>query len=707
MHWHRTGTLLAMCALAGGQGARAADTELDTVVVTATRIAHDTLTLPMSVDRIGSAAIHDGQSQVNLSESLDTVPGVSVQSRQNYAQDLQISSRGFGARSAFGVRGVRLYSDGIPGTMPDGQGQFSQFDLGSADHIEVLRGPFSALYGNSSGGVIAVFTKDAPPGFDLDSTLEYGSLNTQRYAALAEGDTGPVNYVLDVSHFQTDGYRRHSEAQRNLLNGKVRVKLDDVSQLTFIANAIETPFVQDPLGLTAAQVVANPEQAGIGADMFNTRKSLAQEQLGLTYERDFGAHDSLVAMLYSGHRQTTQFQSIPLATQLISTSPGGVIDLARNYDGTDVHFTDRRDFLGTVLTMTAGVSYDDLDEHRRGYLSYIGAELGVEGALRRYETNLVHDLDEYFQAQWDLTERLHATAGVRNSIVDITDHSHLSVSGALPLSGTRYSATNPVAGLSYSVTDNLSTYASFGRGFETPTLNELAYRSISGSLPGMNFGLQPARSSDYEVGVKARGAVFRADAALFFIRTEDELGVLQSSGGRSVYENIGATQREGAELGVTGDLPGNFEARLAYSYLKAVVADAYAGCAGTPCAADVIPAGNFLPAIPQNILYAGLTWRAPAAGFVATAETLVRSRIYADDRNTGYAGGYWTENLRAGFEQQRSGWQTSEFLRIENMFNKAYVGSVIVNDANSRFFEPAPGFGAFVMFEAKYLEPRG
>src|ERR1700733_11037800 len=382
------------------RGAGAA--ELDSVVVTATRIAENSRDLPVSVDRIDAQTIRDGQLQVNLSESLLTVPGVSAQSRQNYAQDLQLSIRGFGARSSFGVRGVRLYSDGIPGTMPDGQGQFSQFDLGSADHIEVLRGPFSALYGNSSGGVIAVFTKDAPPGFDLDSTLEYGSLNTQRYAALAEGDTGPVNYVLDVSHFQTDGYRRHSEAQRNVLNGKVRVKLDDVSQLTFIANAVVSPFMQDPLGLTAAQVAADPEQAGTNADLFNTRKSLGQEQLGLTYERDFGAHDSLVAMLYSGHRQTTQFQSIPLATQLISTSPGGVIDLARNYDGTDVHFTDRRDFLGTVLTLTAGVSYDDLDEHRRGYLSYIGAELGVEGALRRYETNLVHDLDEYFQAQWDL-----------------------------------------------------------------------------------------------------------------------------------------------------------------------------------------------------------------------------------------------------------------------------------------------------------------
>ena len=708
----RTVRLAALGALAAARATFAADAPADgepvlnEVVVTATRVLQQSLTLPMAVDRIGSAEIHDGQSQVNLSESLEVVPGVSVQSRQNYAQDLQISSRGFGARSSFGVRGVRLYSDGIPGTMPDGQGQFSQFDLGSADHIEVLRGPFSALYGNSSGGVIAVFTADGPPGFELGSTLEYGSLNTQRYATLLGGDTGPVNYILDLSHFQTDGYRRHSEAQRNLLNGKVRVKLNDRSTLTFVANALESPYIQDPLGLTSAQVLADPIQAGTGADLFNSRKSLTQEQLGLTYDLEFTDNDSLVAMIYSGHRQTTQYQAIPLATQAAATSPGGVIDLARGYSGTDVHLSDRREFWGTGFTTTVGLSYDDLDEHRRGYLNYIGTELGVEGALRRYETNLVHDLDEYLQAQWDLRPDLHLTLGVRNSIVDLTDHSHLATSGALPLSGTRYSATNPALGVSYEITKQLVSYATFGRGFETPTLNELAYRSVSGNLPGMNLGLQPARSTDYEVGLKSLGEGVRADAALFYIRTTDELGVLQSSGGRTVYENIGATQRQGAELGVTAELPHDFEARLAYSYLKAVVADAYAGCAGTPCTADVIPAGNFLPAIPQNVLYAGFTWRHPASGFVATAETLVRSRIYADDRNSGYAGGYWTENLRAGFEQKRHGWQSSEFVRIENMFNKSYVGSVIVNDANSRFFEPAPGFSVFLVLEAKYLNPR-
>jgi len=711
-------SLVAPCAVAMIRMAAAADApdqaataELNPVVVTATRIAQGSLMLPMSVDRIDGDAIHVGQSQVNLSESLDTVPGVSVQSRQNYAQDLQISSRGFGARSSFGVRGVRLYSDGIPGTMPDGQGQFSQFDLGSADHIEVLRGPFSALYGNSSGGVIAVFTEDGPPGFEIGSTLEYGSLVTQRYAGLLAGDTGKVNYVLDVSHFQTDGYRQHSDAERNLLNGKVRVQLDDVSQLTFVANGIQTPYVQDPLGLTAAQVVASPAQAGTGAVMFDTRKELAQEQVGLTYERRFGADDSLVAMVYGGHRETTQFQAIPLATQAASTSPGGVINLARNYSGTDVHFSDRSELFGTTLTTTAGVSYDGLDEHRYGYLNYIGTDLGVEGALRRAETNLVHDLDEYLQLQWDPTQQLHATAGVRNSIVDISSHSHLSVSGALPLSGTRYAATNPVVGLSYGLTGNLNTYASFGRGFETPTLNELAYRSINGSLPGLNFGLRPARSNDYEVGVKARGAWFRTDAAVFLIHTDDELGVLQSSGGRSVYQNIGPTQRKGLEWGLTADLAPHFEARIAYSYLRAVVQDPYRGCSGTPCTPPnigtvVIPAGSYLPAIPKNILYAGFTWRHPASGFTATAETLARSGIYADDHSSGHAGGYWTENLRAGFEQRSTGWETREFLRVENLFNKAYIGSVIVNDANSRFFEPAPGLGFFVMFEAKYLDPR-
>jgi iron complex outermembrane receptor protein len=685
---------------------------LDSVVVTATRIAENSRDLPVSVDRIDAQTIRDGQLQVNLSESLMTVPGVSAQSRQNYAQDLQLSVRGFGARSSFGVRGIRLYSDGIPGTMPDGQGQFSQFDLSSADHIEVLRGPFSALYGNSSGGVIAIFTEDAKPGYLVGAAAEYGAFNTQRYAVKTTGDNGLVNYVIDASHFQTDGYRVHSDAERNLFNAKASTGLSDTSKLTVVANAVQTPFVQDPLGLTRAQVAADPTQAGVNAIAYNTRKSLAQEQLGMVYDNRLSAADDVVASVYTGHRTTTQFQAIPQATQQAAPLyPGGVIDLDRAYWGVDLHMSDQRSVGGTPLLLVAGVNYDDLAEARKGYLNYIGEELGVEGALRRDEANNVYDFDQYFQAQWDPTDRWRLVAGVRNNLVEVTSHGHLAVLDAAD-SEVSYSAVNPVGGVTYRVTSAINAYASYGKGFETPTLNDLAYRSVDGSLPGLNLGLKPARSDNYEVGIKTGNESVRANLAAFYIKTVDELAVLQNLGGRTVDQNIGETNRRGLELAVDAKWAGGFTAQLAYTYIKAIVAQQYFTCVTAPCnplanatgppPPNYLPVneGNFLPAVARNSLYVGVSWNYAPLGFSTTLETIARSKVYADDRNTDAAARYWVANLRAGFKQETTHWSFSEFARLDNLANRAYVGSVIVNDANSRFFEPAPGRTAYVMFNA-------
>jgi iron complex outermembrane receptor protein len=686
--------------------------ELAAVVVTATRTPQSSFDLPVSIDRVDRRTIASGQLQVNLSESLMTVPGVSAQSRQNYAQDLQLSVRGFGARSSFGVRGVRLYSDGIPGTMPDGQGQFSQFDLSSADHIEVLRGPFSALYGNSSGGVIAIFTEDAKPGFSLGGMAEYGTFNTQRYDVKTTGDGGLVNYVVDASHFQTDGYRVHSDAERNLFNAKASGSLSDTSKLTVVANAVQTPFVQDPLGLTRAQLAADPTQAGVNAITYNTRKSLAQEQVGAVYENHFSAADDLIASVYTGHRATKQFQAIPQATQQAAPLyPGGVIDLDRAYWGADLHMTDQRSIGGTPLLLVAGVNYDDLAEARKGYLNFIGSELGVQGALRRDEANHVYDFDQYLQAQWDPAARWRIVAGVRNSVVDVTSHGHLAVLDAAD-SEVRYSAVNPVAGVTFRATDAINVYGSYGKGFETPTLNDLAYRSVDGSLPGLNLGLKPARSDNYEAGIKAANAHVRANLAVFYIKTVDELAVLQNSGGRTVDQNIGETTRRGLELETDAKWAGGFSARFAYTYIRAVVAQPYFTCIAAPCnpltnpagrpPANYLPvfAGRFLPAVARNTAYLGLTWSYTPLGFSTTVETQARGKIYADDRNTDAAAGYWVANWRAGFEQQSRHWRFSEFARIDNLANRAYVGSVIVNETNSRFFEPAPGRTAYVMFNA-------
>ncbi len=216
-------------------GGEAVPPDLSTVVVTATRNPQSSHDLPVAISRVERASIQRGKLQVNLSESLGEVPGASVQNRQNYAQDLQVSVRGFGARSSFGVRGVRLYADGIPGTMPDGQGQFSQFDLGSADHIEVLRGPFSALYGNSSGGVIAIFTEQPPPDLQWQASLAAGSFGVRRAALKVSGGREDLNFLIDAAHFETDGYRDHSAAQRNNFNSRAAIELSGNSRLTLIA----------------------------------------------------------------------------------------------------------------------------------------------------------------------------------------------------------------------------------------------------------------------------------------------------------------------------------------------------------------------------------------------------------------------------------------------------------------------------------------
>jgi iron complex outermembrane receptor protein len=690
--------------------------ELAPIVVTGTWVAQSSADLPASVDRVDRAAIQEGQLQVNLSESLMTVPGVSAQSRQNYAQDLQISVRGFGARSSFGVRGVRLYSDGIPGTMPDGQGQFSQFDLGSADHIEVLRGPFSALYGNSSGGVIAVFTADAQPGYSVGSTAEYGTFNTQRYALTTTGADGLLNYVVDAAHFQTDGFRFHSEAERNNFNTKVRLAVRDTSTLTLIGNAVQTPFVQDPLGLTRAQLAVNREQSGVGAISYNTRKDLAQEQAGAIYDQKLSADDDFTTTLYTGHRATTQFQAIPQATQQNAPLyPGGVIDLSRAFWGLDAHVADHRSIAETPLQVVAGMSYDDLQEARKGYLNYIGSQLGVEGALRRDEANHVYDFDQYLQAQWDPAARWRLIAGVRHSSVEVASHNHLPGIAAPDSgvrSGVRYSAVNPVAGVTFRAAPAVNVYGSYGKGFETPTLNDLAYRSTNGSLPGLNLALKPARSNNFELGLKAGNDRLRANLAGFSIKTEDELAVLANSNGRTVNQNIGETTRRGAELGLDAAWDGGFSARLAYTYIRAVVAKSYYTCVGAPCRPPatitgklpanyvLVAAGSYLPAVPMNALYAGVTWKYSPWGFTTTVEAQSRARIYTDDRNSDAASGFWVANVRAGFEQESRHWRFSEYARLDNLANRDYVGSVIVNESNSRFFEAAPGRTAYVMFNA-------
>jgi iron complex outermembrane receptor protein len=661
---------------------------MSVVVVTGSRTEQESFDLPAAVSVVDAERIHAGQPRVNLSESLVAVPGIVVQNRQNYAQDLQVSSRGFGARSSFGVRGVRLIADGIPATMPDGQGQAATFNLDMAERIEILRGPFSALYGNHSGGVIQLFTRDGqdPPSVELSVT---GGSDGQRKTDLnAQGKAGAVGYVLDASRFETDGYREHSAATRDQAYAKLTLPTGRDGKLTVVANSLEQDDTQDPLGVSWSTFQRAPRAGEIDttdtqspqrtfAERYNTRKSIDHQQIGLNWQQRFGSK-RLQLTVYGGNRRVIQYQSFSRAFQQPATHSGGVIDFDRDFCGVDVNWQDVRPLGNGTLRTTFGVEYADSQDARQGFENFVGTELGVKGRLRRDEDDRLTSVDPYVQTQWEsgawvLTGGLRHTrlkVGVRDRFLSNGDDS----------GGTTYNGTAPVIGILRKVSPSLNLYASAARGFETPTLNELFY---SGTGAGFNFGLAPSRSVHLEVGAKSMfGQHTRADIALFQARTQNELVVDASNGGRTSYRNAGRTLRQGVELSVTSRFAGGWNTLVSANILRAIYEDGF----GT------IPSGKRLPGVPRASLFSELGWTAPDGNLNAALEVQASSKLHPDDANTAVpAPGYGILNVRLQARQQFGAWRLKQYLRVNNLLDRDYVGSVIVAESNRRFYEAAPG----------------
>ena len=681
------GCVLALPALlpaaAFAQASAGAPQILPEVVTSATRTARDAFDLPVAIDSVEQSAIREDRPQVNLSEPLVRVPGVSVLNRQNYAQDLQISSRGFGARSTFGVRGIRLIADGIPATMPDGQAQAASFDLNSAQRIEVLRGPFSSLYGNASGGVIQLFTADGPPQPTVSGSAFMGSYSTYKGDAQFGGQTNDFNYMIDTSYFYSEGYRDHSKVRRDLTNAKFTMPLS-AGTLTVVVNAFDQPDTQDPLGLASRQLAANPRQADNSAILFNTRKSVRQNQAGVLYDLDVGTNDQLHARAYGGDRQVTQY----LALQG-STTNGGVVDLDRGYEGAGLRWTHRAGE-ARPLTLTTGVDYDRMAEHRKGFVN----NFGVAGALRRDEQDNVINTGLYSQAEWRFAERWSASGGLRYSNVRFgsTDY-YVTPTNPNDSGGVRFSKSTPVAGIVFNASPSWNLYGNIGRGFETPTFAELAYRP--GSAPGLNFALQPSTSLSREVGVKGRiGGRARVNLAVFDANTNNEIVVDSSVGGRTTYKNAPQTSRKGVELSADALLGAGFEAALAYTWLDAQFSLPFTtfstNCLSPTATTVTVPSGNRLPGVPGYNIFGELVWRDAPLGFHAGVEVRASGKLYVNDLNCASTNAYTIANLRAGFEQRGRNWRLTEFARLDNVTDRQYVGSVIVADGNNRFYEASP-----------------
>ncbi|HET9148022.1 MAG TPA: TonB-dependent receptor, partial [Acetobacteraceae bacterium] len=517
--------------------------DIKRIVVSATPTPQSSFNVPGSIYTISGRQVSETEPMENLSETLNRVPGIDIQNRQNYAEGLRVTSRGFGSQTSFGVRNVKLYMDGMPLTTPDGTADSEVIDLGDVSRIEVLSGPFSALYGNAAGGVLQVFSKNGPKQPTLEAGIWGGSFGAWRaglsYGGQARfGRDGNFNYMMNASDFYTSGYRRHGSARRQQFYGKYRIRTDASTSWTLLVDAVNEPNSQDPLGLTAAQYHADPRQAGRGALAFDTRKIFRHVQTGVALNHRINQDNSISVLVYEGTHDVLQY--LPF-TGSFAASGGGVIDLSRKFGGIDTRWTNKSRIAGMKLTSIAGVDFGYEHQHRKGYVN----DFGTIGALRRNENDVAVDVAEYAQAELDPNRRWSLVAGIRHSLESFSVQDlYVTKALASDTGSVSYGHTSLVAGAVYHLTPVTNLFADYGQGFETPTLDQLAY--LPGGIAGLNSSLKPAVSQNYETGIKSFVTPETyLKIALFHIHTSDEIVVFSNVNGRTSYANEGNTGRNG------------------------------------------------------------------------------------------------------------------------------------------------------------------
>lgn len=715
-----TPVCLAISSAFGGSSLAEAEEEktltLSPVVVTATRQATDSFDLPVAIDVVTEKDIKDGQLQMQLSESLIRVPGITAQNRTQQAQDPQISSRGFGSRSAFGVRGIRLYVDGIPLTMPDGQGQPGVMDLSAIKSIEVMRGPFSSLYGNSSGGVIQMFTADAPATPTIGATTMFGSYDTKRNILEAAGQLEGLEYSLNVSNFESDGYRANSSSNKQMATAKFRFNLNEDTRVTALVNWFDQE-AQDPLGLDRARAFSNSTRDKVvpAALFANTSVKRDHTQVGFNIEHALNANNKLSLIPYVGTRNNAQIlTTTALATTL--TGPGGtstnpcnttrgtcarLSEISRDFYGVDARWDNSGLLFNMPYNISTGIAYGKSNDNRLD-TNILNNGFSIN-RLNRDEKNISTNFDQYIQGRLSLTPTLDIHAGARHTKVKLEVKDNFTTPGA-PGQGdnsgsVEYQKTTPVIGAVWKATEALNFYANFGKGFETPTFIEAAFDNVAtGVASRPNLGLKAAESNNTEIGLKSfLTDNTRFNLTFFHIKTKDEIVTNQTLAGRSSFTNANDSKRYGVEMSLDSKFDNGVSTFISYTYLDAKFDSSYTTTSG-----NFIASGNRIPGTYKSQLYAELAWQYQPLGFFSALEGRYNGDVYVNDINSDKAPSYTIFNIRTGLEQNLTNWRFKEFIRLENITDKDYIGSVRVNDGNSLFFEPAAGRNYLVGVSAQY-----
>lgn len=676
---------LLTAALATAAGALFAQNDtggavtLDQITVSAPRVETPLSRVPGAVGVVDEAAIQRARQGIGMDESLNAIPGVFMQNRYNFAQDLRISIRGAGARAPFGIRGVQILVDGIPATLPDGQASVDAVDLDSVARMEVLRGPSSSLYGNAAGGVVNILTEDGPPVPYAEARTKFGSYGFSKHTLKGGGERGAGNFFASASRLDYTGFRDHSAVESTKFNSKFRYDLGAGDRVTAVVGAVDSPQADDPGALTAEQVAEDRRQASPGNLQFNAGEELDEQRAGVVYENRLARHHELRLRGFSVWRD--------FGNRLPFTD-GGIVEFDRRFNGGGALYTYDGALGGLDNRLLSGIDLGRQRDDRRRYDNLDGAR----GPLVFDQVETVSNLGVYLQNETDFTDRLTATVGLRYDRVEFEVGDAFFDDGVDDTGSRTMSELSPKAGLSWRVSPAFIPYANVTRSFETPTTTELA-PCIGG---GLSDSLDPQTATNYEIGANGQPADgLRYSVALFSIDGSNEIIPLGCPGqpGRDFFVNAGETRRQGVEAGVDVELAEGVEARLAYTWSDFEFDRFSSGGARFD--------DNAIPGVPEHAVYGELTYR-HGSGLFAAADVRYADGFFADNANTVTSDAYTVANLRAGWTTFRDGWELTFFGGVNNVFNEKYSSNVRINAFGGRYFEPAPDRNYYGALQVRY-----
>jgi iron complex outermembrane receptor protein len=680
--WHHGLACCAAPTLLLGTAAMAqtpAQGPLEEIIVRATMLERSLDKVPAAVSVIEEDDIQLGRQQLALDEALSRVPGLFMQNRYNFAQDLRLSIRGFGARAQFGIRGIKVLVDGIPETLPDGQGSVDSIDLGATSQIEVIRGPSSSLYGNASGGVISLSSEGGRADPYAQVRVSAGGYGFEKTQFKTGGETERLNYLVSVSDQKLDGYRAQSAYENKQVTGRLNFDLGNERRLLTVLNFTDQPVSDDAGGLTPAVAPVNPRSAAPNNVLFDAGESLEQTRLGFVYSASVGERGTITARNYYAWRDFGN---------LLPVQAAGIVDLDRQFIGGGFNYSYDGFWLDRPNRFVAGVDFDDQDDDRRRYDNLNNTPAGGRGALSFDQNEHVTSQGVFLQNELSVSERVQLSFGVRFDQVEFEITDRYFADGRNDSGSKQFDDTSPMVGLVVELADNLNFYTTYSSAFETPTTTEF---NRSDGLGGFNQSLVPQVARNFEVGLRgAIGDAQRYEVAVFTIDVEDELigREIPASPGRNFFENAGETSREGLEFSWNATPTDRIETTVSYTYSDFK----FSRFIETIGAATFDRSGRAIPGTAENMLFGEFVYRAPR-GWYAAADLMFVDEQFGDNANAVVIDDYTLTNLRFGYDigLGDGGLSLSPFIGINNVADETYTSNVRLNAAFARYYEPGPG----------------